>query len=116
MPFYVLLPSFLTDVLPAVSVLNSKTEKFESNFFGAKFSRLKETNISIDKISYPGETTICYFNLTPEDDRIFGIGYVLSSENADVWNKYISQPRILIINVAPSSNTGWVSIRAGLDS
>ena len=27
MPFYVLLPSFLTDVLPAVSVLNSKIIK-----------------------------------------------------------------------------------------
>ena len=107
---------FLTDVLPAVSTLNSKTEKFESNFLGVKFSRLKQTDISIDKVSYPGETTVCYFNLTPETDRTFGLGYVLASENADVWNKYISQPRILIINVAPSSNTGWTSIRAGLDS
>ncbi|WP_418751072.1 hypothetical protein [Frisingicoccus sp.] len=43
------------------------------------------------------------------------IGMVSGSANGDLWGKYMSQPRIIMLLQTGEYSSGWRSIKGGLD-
>lgn len=77
---------------------------------------IEPQSIEIDKKAYQGLTKIIYIELKIAE-RIFCIGFVYSSANGEVWEKYINQTRLLtFVNAGGSGEKTWLSIRAGLDN
>ena len=83
---------------------------------GIKTHMVEAKDIEIDRKIYQGSTSIIYIELSTQG-RIFCIGFVYSSNNGEVWTKYINQTRIItLINAGSEGEKRWLSIRAGLDS
>lgn len=77
---------------------------------------IEPQSIEIDKKAYQGLTKIIYIELKAAE-RIFCIGFVYSSANGEVWEKYINQTRLLtFVNLGGSGEKTWLSIRTGLDN
>lgn len=101
---------------PQGSELKKQVDALNSALVGIRTHMVEAQNVEIDRKTYQGSTSIIYIELTTQR-RIFCIGFVYSSNNGEVWTKYINQTRILtLINVGGEGEKMWLSIRAGLDN
>ena len=96
--------------------LTEKITAINSSLANMTTHVIEPQSIEIDKKAYQGLTKIIYIELK-KAERIFCIGFVYSSANGEVWEKYINQTRLLtFVNAGSSGEKTWLSIRAGLDN
>lgn len=82
---------------------------------GLTIKRDAVAGLTIDGTSYDGNTDVCYIEIK-SGNRILALGHVYGGDSPYLWDKYIRQPRLIMCIITETANTGWVSIRGGLDN